>query len=87
MDRELAKLITLPILAKWDRMTVWLVKWPAGNDTTECRWFRSEQKAREFMALPANATIQAIEFNSNEHPTLSDDLLHDAAVPYDPNHG
>ena len=73
MNRLLAKTVTLPILARWDRMTIWLVKWPLDNVLVECRWFQSEEKARGFMELLANATIQAIEFNSNEHPTLSDD--------------
>lgn len=83
----IAKKFVLAIVQRWARKTIWLVKWNMGEGHTECRWFRSEEKARDYGGMILGAVITRETFSGDDHPTLSDDLPPDQAVRYDEAHG
>lgn len=84
MRANWAKLIVLPIVNRWSKLYIWSVKWNFGDDLTECRWFKSEQKAQEFAALLLNPIIEQHTFYGDVHPTCVEDMPPAVAAPWTP---
>jgi hypothetical protein len=68
-----AKMIVLPILSRWDRRVLWMVKWPIDDAVTECRWFKKKDNAEEYAAFLGQPAIVVRMSYDGDHPTLTDD--------------
>lgn len=81
MRLDWAKRIVLPILKRWSLDAIWFVEWPIDDSIVECRWFKSEQRARQFSATVANSNVGISLFDhKGPQPSTQEDF--EVAFPF-----
>jgi hypothetical protein len=67
MTTRQARAFSLRILSAWQRDTVWLVKHRVSGETCE-RWFKSENAAKQWSSIIADATIEMVQHRPGKCP-------------------
>jgi hypothetical protein len=73
MTDTTAKLVSLKILLDWKSRRIWSVRKRLSDNTSEYRWFKSEDRARDYASRLLDAVVEECLTPTAFH--FEDDLL------------